>query len=1258
MGTHMSPVVRSRRYGVARNDGVESRGLYRNPVDNLSSSVAEPPPDVFAPGSKTKSRTLLTALQKMTPHDMFSAADDPDDDWTDSEPDTGVPHVAAMSTHFPDAHAHSRDTRDTHGLSERSFLSEYQRRNYDSQTLVDDVQDAYPTPIRRVPLPTVSDEQDVDAPKTVPSAPRVRTAMQEAMSGESKHVPVEEEEEEVPVVHATASAMERLVDSSPEEPIPPVHDRVTQEQPEHEHRHQHLMHRKKGKSTDAAHGLGSDGEAMKKKKKKKKDQDGDKREPSRRRKKRFDDTVAHDLEPESAVQDDPLYDPLIDPMPPATMLINAERFDLDADQNNTTAAHRVREDLEVAARTKQEEVAASAPLFTITPPKPTVARAGTAAAPGQNKAMKNGAHHPAPSSPTHSLALTERTRHVSPAKGMAATNPALKRERARMHVFNYNATRLAVNVYILYWGMFATLRRLWRWENPWVTAGIAALYLVIWWRGDLLAVFFLAAFLYVATFRIWQMPAMGGEQERSAASMPASANTSTQAGASFSHPSESSAQAITRRGTEALGLVTLAPSRETLQQVGDQVLVVAHGLADMHERLKNLMLWRSPLITLRYLGWLLLFALLSMQATTWMLMRLPGALVFVLLFILAPIVEYGHLHRLLHVLSELSGAPPPDPKMPHAATRTVLDSVLAGVPTDEEYLHEKLVRTHWEAERELRRLGEWVDSNRIVEEQDDDVSLSRRKTKGKNHHHVPRVSKQMWSDANADDLPTQSKEFGAHTRGHAHGPSSEYDLPFSSTSPVAPSTMRRHLRDSSRSDGLLSDERNRLLEVESMSDYGSQAGMMTTMEADTEPATTWKEGTQFRHRATKPTIDAAADTPFPPNLPRNTPRANGMNGNQSLLFATPVTDSDLPTPQARSVNVENSALRNGTNSIDADGGLDAGPSSANGPAAEPQDLERASHAPAAAPLPTLTSAKAAVPPAQAASVAPVQPATDTIPTGDIASFSHASSAGVGSVPTSNHPGNTSGPTLLPSQMSKTHSDSSQNSSFPVLNRPNTPFIPARSESLQTYENERQQRLKNWAMSPPVPTEIMNLVSSPTVASRPLSSLTRDLDMGHGLHLAVFRKRLGHLIVLPTRVVFLLSYTPHRLPETAQGLTSDEEDELTHAVDGRLFYPMMSPTLIKDMVELEMDGQGLTDFQIASVPLARVPKQNDILFEVPVSQITGLKKLRKSTPILENCTEGLEIVLSESEKGLSLPAVIDRDLAFQRILTLDPQRWAA
>ena len=166
----------------------------------------------------------------------------------------------------------------------------------------------------------------------------------------------------------------------------------------------------------------------------------------------------------------------------------------------------------------------------------------------------------------------------------------------------------------------------------------------------------------------------------------------------------------------------LAPSHETLQQVGDQVLVVAHGLADVQERVKNLMMWRNPIMTMRYLGWLILFGLLSVQATTWMMMRLPGALIFVLLFILAPMIEYGHWHRTLELLCGITGVSVPDPAMPYPVTRTLLDSILVGVPTDEEYLHEKLAQTHWEAERELRRLGQWIDANRIVDEKDDELT--------------------------------------------------------------------------------------------------------------------------------------------------------------------------------------------------------------------------------------------------------------------------------------------------------------------------------------------------------------------------------------------------------------------------------------------------------------------------------------------------------------------------------------------------------
>ena len=259
-----------------------------------------------------------------------------------------------------------------------------------------------------------------------------------------------------------------------------------------------------------------------------------------------------------------------------------------------------------------------------------------------------------------------------------------------------------MSTYILYWGMFAALRKLWRWENPWVTGCMAMLYLVVWWRGDLLAVFFLAACLYVATFRIWQVP---GSEQVGEASRATSAPSS-----------------LTRPGTDSQSLLLLAPSHETLQQVGDQVLVVAHGLADVQERVKNLMMWRNPIMTMRYLGWLILFGLLSVQATTWMMMRLPGALIFVLLFILAPMIEYGHWHRTLELLCGITGVSVPDPAMPYPVTRTLLDSILVGVPTDEEYLHEKLAQTHWEAERELRRLGQWIDANRIVDEKDDELT--------------------------------------------------------------------------------------------------------------------------------------------------------------------------------------------------------------------------------------------------------------------------------------------------------------------------------------------------------------------------------------------------------------------------------------------------------------------------------------------------------------------------------------------------------
>ena len=52
----------------------------------------------------------------------------------------------------------------------------------------------------------------------------------------------------------------------------------------------------------------------------------------------------------------------------------------------------------------------------------------------------------------------------------------------------------------------------------------------------------------------------------------------------------------------------------------------------------------------------------------------------------------------------------------------------------------------------------------------------------------------------------------------------------------------------------------------------------------------------------------------------------------------------------------------------------------------------------------------------------------------------------------------------------------------------------------------------------------------------------------------------------------------------------------------------------------------------------------------------MRKTRKSTPVLDNCVEGIEILTGE--QSFALPAVLQRDLAFQTIVELAPRRWGS
>lgn len=155
-----------------------------------------------------------------------------------------------------------------------------------------------------------------------------------------------------------------------------------------------------------------------------------------------------------------------------------------------------------------------------------------------------------------------------------------------------------------------------------------------------------------------------------------------------------------------------------------------------------------------------------------------------------------------------------------------------------------------------------------------------------------------------------------------------------------------------------------------------------------------------------------------------------------------------------------------------------------------------------------------------------------------------------------------------------------------------------------------------------------------------------------------RKRVGHLVVLPTRLVFQLTHSTIKPMTTPVGMSSYEFARLTKTVDGRTFYPLIAPEAIRAMVQAEMQGTGYTPFESYSVMASVMPEPHRIMFDAPFALVSGIKKTRKNTPVLDHCPEGLEIVLADSPKGLTLPAVLDRDRAFQHILAQDPDKWPA
>lgn len=139
------------------------------------------------------------------------------------------------------------------------------------------------------------------------------------------------------------------------------------------------------------------------------------------------------------------------------------------------------------------------------------------------------------------------------------------------------------------------IRRLYRWDDPRRTATAAMIYFVLWWTDLLPTAFFLSLMYYILQFRFFPPEA------------------------SFLHEQ---VRARMARGVEADRLAERLRRRSRLDileiyrrftlKYGSAVQLAAGDIADFHEKVKNLILWRNPQATWRTFTF---FAVITIMVT-------------------------------------------------------------------------------------------------------------------------------------------------------------------------------------------------------------------------------------------------------------------------------------------------------------------------------------------------------------------------------------------------------------------------------------------------------------------------------------------------------------------------------------------------------------------------------------------------------------------------------------------------------------------
>ncbi|PWN27491.1 hypothetical protein BDZ90DRAFT_180563 [Jaminaea rosea] len=265
-------------------------------------------------------------------------------------------------------------------------------------------------------------------------------------------------------------------------------------------------------------------------------------------------------------------------------------------------------------------------------------------------------------SPNQMVDLQRGTKHLTDEAEEEEDEDEFQQE-FRLATLRASGQRLYYSALPLWEALGSRLRKTWRWESKSGSLLCLIGYTFLWWRGLLIASLIFSVIMLVLGLKS-RPPPPDTLRDVLARQRRREEEERRQAQAVVPTSMRASAAPAAKRSQYSLVV-------EASQNYGLTASTLAGALADGHERAKNFGLWRSPRATWRLLFWLSISFFASLALKPAHLIRVSGAVLGILFFFIAPIVEHKP-----HWLGMEWSNP--------------FDWIFAGVPNDAQYSMEVL----------------------------------------------------------------------------------------------------------------------------------------------------------------------------------------------------------------------------------------------------------------------------------------------------------------------------------------------------------------------------------------------------------------------------------------------------------------------------------------------------------------------------------------------------------------------------------------